>query len=135
MWMTSLVVLRICFFFQGEETLVVNIHAYPVIHDLYVPSHINLFPVPLGDRYLNSLLIADHYLNDIKSTTLQPQSVHCNIIKLNQGLYFVMSCKAKCHKCMLLLCYLHTKILFHMPCFFFVNMLQCQKRENKSGFV
>ncbi|KAK3530210.1 hypothetical protein QTP86_018052 [Hemibagrus guttatus] len=33
---------------QGEESLLVNIHAYPVIDDLNIPSQINLLPVPLG---------------------------------------------------------------------------------------
>ncbi|XP_058235801.1 cilia- and flagella-associated protein 221 isoform X2 [Hemibagrus wyckioides] len=33
---------------KGEENLLINIHAYPVIDDLEIPSQINLFPVPLG---------------------------------------------------------------------------------------
>ncbi|XP_055061885.2 cilia- and flagella-associated protein 221 isoform X1 [Misgurnus anguillicaudatus] len=33
---------------EGEENLLVPVHAYPVINDLHIPSHITLPPVPLG---------------------------------------------------------------------------------------
>ncbi|XDV14664.1 hypothetical protein PO909_014880 [Leuciscus waleckii] len=33
---------------MGEENLLVPVHAYPVINDLHIPSHIILPPVPLG---------------------------------------------------------------------------------------
>ncbi|XP_072513465.1 cilia- and flagella-associated protein 221 [Salminus brasiliensis] len=33
---------------QGEENLLVPVHAYPVIDDLHIPSHIRLPAVPLG---------------------------------------------------------------------------------------
>ncbi|XP_051766641.1 LOW QUALITY PROTEIN: cilia- and flagella-associated protein 221 [Ctenopharyngodon idella] len=33
---------------MGEENLLVPVHAYPVINDLHIPSHISLPPVPLG---------------------------------------------------------------------------------------
>ncbi|KAI5090183.1 cilia- and flagella-associated protein 221 [Silurus meridionalis] len=33
---------------KGEENLLVNVHAYPVIDDLNIPPQIDLSPVPLG---------------------------------------------------------------------------------------
>ncbi|XP_056586967.1 cilia- and flagella-associated protein 221 [Triplophysa dalaica] len=33
---------------EAEENLLVPVHAYPVINDLHIPSHISLPPVPLG---------------------------------------------------------------------------------------
>ncbi|XP_030634914.1 cilia- and flagella-associated protein 221 [Chanos chanos] len=38
---------------KGEENLIVPVHAYPVIGDLHIPSHISLPSVPLGQSFVH----------------------------------------------------------------------------------
>uniref|UniRef100_A0AAY4DGN0 Cep192-like domain-containing protein n=1 Tax=Denticeps clupeoides TaxID=299321 RepID=A0AAY4DGN0_9TELE len=69
---------------QGEENLLVPVHAYPVINDLHIPSHINLPPVALGDSWSHAIPLSCscpvdfefqvHYLQSHRAFNVQPLS-------------------------------------------------------------
>ncbi|XP_029025636.2 cilia- and flagella-associated protein 221 [Betta splendens] len=40
---------------QGDENLLIPVHAYPVIDDLHIPSHIHLSAVPLGQSVTHAI--------------------------------------------------------------------------------
>ncbi|CAG5932512.1 unnamed protein product [Menidia menidia] len=40
---------------QGEENLLIPVHAYPVIDDLHIPSHIDLPALPLGQSVCHTI--------------------------------------------------------------------------------
>ncbi|XP_042369202.1 cilia- and flagella-associated protein 221 isoform X2 [Plectropomus leopardus] len=40
---------------KGEENLLIPVHAYPVIDDLHIPSHIDLSAVPLGQSVCRAI--------------------------------------------------------------------------------
>lgn len=69
---------------KGEENLLVPVHAYPVINDLHIPSHISLPPVPLGQSASHVIPLSCscpidfefqvHYLQPHKAFTVRPLS-------------------------------------------------------------
>uniref|UniRef100_W5KPP9 Cilia and flagella associated protein 221 n=1 Tax=Astyanax mexicanus TaxID=7994 RepID=W5KPP9_ASTMX len=69
---------------QGEENLLVPVHAYPVIDDLHIPSHIYLPAVPLGHSIAHVIPLSCscpidfefqvHCLQPHEAFTIQPLS-------------------------------------------------------------
>ncbi|XP_052402216.1 cilia- and flagella-associated protein 221 [Carassius gibelio] len=69
---------------KGEENLLVPVHAYPVINDLHIPSHISLPPVPLGQSFSHVIPLSCscpidfefqvHCLQPHKAFTVKPLS-------------------------------------------------------------
>ncbi|KAF7689707.1 cilia- and flagella-associated protein 221 [Silurus meridionalis] len=69
---------------KGEENLLVNVHAYPVIDDLNIPPQIDLSPVPLGQSSTYALPLRCsspvdfefqvYYLSSHEAFSIQPLS-------------------------------------------------------------